>query len=102
MSHTPGPWTVPHFAKEDSGCHCGYVFDNEGEYTVCEVFFQDESDEYGQNPPIDQAKANARIIAAAPDLADVAYMVLDTATDSTPPELVAAAEAALRKAGKIK
>ena len=35
------------------------------------------------------------------DLLNVAHMVLTTATVYTPPELVKAAEAALRKAGEI-
>ena len=42
--------------------------------------------------------ANARLIAAAPDLLDVAEMVLALATIDTSPELIKAATAAIAKA----
>lgn len=40
----------------------------------------------------------ASLCVAAPDLLGVAQMVLDEATDSTPPALIAAAEAAIARA----
>lgn len=54
-----------------------------------------------RDPFTDEKKSNALLIAAAPDLADVAHMVLTTATVYTPQELVKAATEALRKAGEM-
>lgn len=50
------------------------------------------------NGRVDELNANARLIAAAPDLLDVAEMVLALATIDTPPELIKAATAAIAKA----
>lgn len=65
--HTPGPWRLPHFVSEDSGCDCGYIFANDDRMgAVASVHFHKR--ECDDNPPKDEAKANARLIAAAPDL----------------------------------
>ena len=68
--HTPGPWSVPHFAREH-GCHCGYVF--AGEYCggIAEVYVDNGkslSDGGNDCPKDAEAQANARLIAAAPAL----------------------------------
>ena len=47
---------------------------------------------------LDELNANARLMAAAPDLLDVAEMVLALATIDTSPELIKAATAAIAKA----
>lgn len=64
--HTPGPWSIPHFAGGDTfgGCECGYVYSEsqQGMGAICQVFFG------GENEPREIAEANARLIAAAPDL----------------------------------
>lgn len=87
--HTPGPWkafirgrTIAILTRETQAVIAWPGFD---------------SSSYN----LKTQKANARLIAAAPDLADVAHMVLNTATVYTPPELVQAATEALRKAGEI-
>ncbi len=65
MKHTPGPWIVNE-SQED--CLYGKVsIETEGEYFIAQV---DES--------INQA-ANARLIAAAPDLLDALQLLLDQA-----------------------
>lgn len=70
--HTPGPWSVPHFADMLGGCKCGYVFSESqrGMGSICSVVSGGENEEH------EQAIANARLIAAAPDLlaACQAYM----------------------------
>ncbi len=43
-------------------------------------------------------RANAMLMAAAPDLFEVAQLILDTATIETPPGLLAAAEVAISRA----
>lgn len=62
--HTPGPWSVPHFADENSACACSYVFSDaqRGFGAIATVQFGGENESYGT------AKANANLIAAAPDL----------------------------------
>lgn len=61
--HTPGPWSVPHFA-EAGNCQCGYVFSDSqtGMGSICTV------DWGGENETKEVASANARVIAAAPEL----------------------------------
>ncbi len=62
--HTPGPWTVPHFASFGTGCDCGHIF-AEGQHgmgSIATVCFG------GENEPRERAEANARLIAKAPDL----------------------------------
>lgn len=62
--HTPGPWMVPHFARDDVGCNCAYVFSESqvGMGSICTIDHGDE------NEPLEIAKANAHLIAAAPEL----------------------------------
>ena len=87
--HTPGPWYA--FIR---GRTIAILADGKRPVVAWPGF-----DSSGYN--LKAQKANARLISAAPDLADVAHMVLNTATVYTPPELVQAATEALRKAGEI-
>lgn len=61
---TDGPWSLPHFANEESGCSCAYVFSESqrGFGSVATVSFGGEDEDY------ETAKANAKLISAAPDL----------------------------------
>jgi hypothetical protein len=66
---TPGPWSLPHFANPDCKCKCGYVLVDGYCGAVAKVYYsQDRELEHGDNPPFDEACANANLIAAAPDL----------------------------------
>lgn len=85
-AHTPGPWTD--YGIPDGDIHGSWT---DGEYH--KPIIECDSGQYG--PHGDDRK----LILAALDLADVAHMVLTTATVYTPPELVKAATAALLKAG---
>ena len=60
--HSSGPWSVPHFADGKSVCSCAYAF-NGGGQVVAQVQWGG-SDELSK----DEAVANARLIAAAPEL----------------------------------
>lgn len=67
--HTPGPWMVPHFAVSTHPCTCSYVLG--GDYMGSIATVQHDgmnipnAEEY---PPVEEAKANAHLIASAPDL----------------------------------
>lgn len=84
MSHTPGPWGVESFALSEEIIAMGRKLVAIVQSRHCE------------SP--EEMRANAHIIAAAPDLLAVSEEVLATATVETPPRLVAMAEAALAKA----
>lgn len=74
--HTPAPWRLPHFVSEESGCDCGYIFANDDRMgAVASVHFHKR--ECDDNPPKDEAKANARLIAAAPDLLAALKTIFD-------------------------
>lgn len=68
--HSKGPWTVPHFVRPEVGCECRYVLSDAQMGAICSVHCSGEGDwkETGDNPPFEQACANAHLIAAAPDL----------------------------------
>lgn len=89
--YTPGPWRA--FIRKRAKVIA--ILSQNGDAIVAWPGF--DSSDYNISTQVH----NARLIAAAPDLADVAHMVLNTATVYTPPELVQAATAALRKAGEI-
>ena len=79
-AHTPGPWWV---YREDAGYECPGI---EAE-SVSIVVFGERLEDSGQNGvqgnTTDEAKANARLIAAAPALLKFAENMRDThATDS--------------------
>jgi hypothetical protein len=62
--HTPGPWTLC-----NDGCKCGLVFGGEGESLVAEVVGPEyRIDDLVLKPSKERQAANARLIAAAPEL----------------------------------
>lgn len=68
---TPGPWSLPHFVQPDVDCQCQYVLSNAGMGAVCTVHCSGEGDwrQTGDHPKYEEAVANARLIAAAPETA---------------------------------
>lgn len=69
--YTPGPWSVPHFARPDVNCECGYVLTDHLMGAVCTVHASGDGDDWakhGDNPKFAEACANAHLIAAAPDM----------------------------------
>lgn len=70
-THTPGPWSVPHFAEPDVNCECSYVLCDHLMGAVASVYCSGEGADWkshGDNPKFAEACANAHLIAAAPDL----------------------------------
>lgn len=85
--HTPGPWSLPHFvtAKRGAGeCRCKYVLCEKYAGAICSVHFEDEprktiQEGSGDDPPLEEAKANARLIVASPSL----MLMLQRLTEKT-------------------
>lgn len=69
MKHTKGEWLAcclhdkPHF-----------VFANDSEITICSIF---QKQDFGFNLPIEEVQANAKLIAAAPELLDAIKYYFD-------------------------
>lgn len=84
--HTPGPWWRNIDARYP-------IFSQQRHQKVAQVL-------HGGRTGVTEAEAlaNCDLIAAAPELLAVARAVLDTATDTTPPALLAAATMAVAKA----
>ena len=61
---TPGPWMERGHGR--GGCKCGQVWSKTADRCVAATFV--DTDELGMDVPDDQRRANARLIAAAPDL----------------------------------
>ena len=76
--HTPGPWMVPHFARDDVCCNCAYVFSESqvGMGSICTIDHGDE------NEPLEIAKANARLISAAPELLEALQLLIHEVDES--------------------
>lgn len=77
--HTPGPWSLPHFARPDVNCECGYVLTGDMFGAVCTVHASGEGDDWqahGDNPKFEEAVANANLISAAPDLLEACEAAL--------------------------
>ena len=70
--HTPGPWhATNHFADDAMSCNCAYVLSEGYAGSICDISVGNGlaiSDGGNDAPPRDEAAANARLIAAAPDL----------------------------------
>lgn len=70
--YTKGPWSLPHFADERSTCACSYVFSDSqrGFGAIATIQFGGENESY------ETAKANANLIAAAPDMLEALEKVI--------------------------
>jgi len=70
-THTKGPWHIPHFADDECSCNCTSVVDETHPGGICTIQI-DNGKLIGEGgnggPPLDEAKANAKLIAAAPEM----------------------------------
>jgi hypothetical protein len=98
MSHTPGPWKV--YDRGHNTLHVGTVADGWAYETVC-CLYENKADNYDTSPDyqlFENAEANAELIALLPDLLDLAEQMLAEASVEMPSDLIAAADAVIRKA----
>lgn len=111
--HTPGPWRLCHHlmsAENDASCPCGYrggIWGSDHEHMVCEMGSTAIAGQEGMEPPRYERAvelANARLIAAAPDLLAALKAVADDAVvfargeRAVSPEAFALLEAAIKRA----
>lgn len=106
MSYTKGPWKLcRHIAttEGDKECPCGYrggIWGPDGEHIICEMGCAVTPGEEGLEPPRyerPQELANARLIAAAPELLEALQDLLAADAEVRWTKL-AACEAAILKA----
>lgn len=76
-AHTPGPWSV------NTGEHCGARIDGPNGRAIAHAIQRDEHPAMGQGISQDVALANARLIAAAPDMLEALRGVIRVADRAT-------------------
>ena len=101
--HTPGPWSVPHFAQPDVGCQCTYVLSSGYFGCIATIAIANGigsvADGDNDCPPLEEARANAHLIAAAPELLEALELARGGYADAIDdPEGLAKIDAALAKA----
>jgi hypothetical protein len=74
-THTPGPWVISKVIKH--GARCYRTIRQEGKFKLAEVFAFNECATGTKEGKAEDA-ANARLIAAAPEMYDVLSELLDT------------------------
>lgn len=75
--HTPGPWFTGHLCRDDHSCACPYIYSEAqpGMGAVATV-----GAEVGEDVnTIEEAKANQRLIAAAPELLHACRLIAQNA-----------------------
>ena len=99
--HTPGPWKLGALDITPFGTGFSMGIDAESHGELALVVWQMEEDKV-DGKPSPQCEANAKLIAAAPDLLDALDLLLGKAYkqnfNDSYPEILAKAEAALAKA----
>ena len=82
--HTPGPWTLPHFADDSVDCNCLYILADGYAGAICVVNVDNGlpiSEGGNDCPPLEEAIANAYLLHAAPDLLDACRCHYDDGMD---------------------
>lgn len=73
---TKGPWSTPHLAQDHVDCNCAYVLSDGYFGSIATIQFDNGllvGSGGNDSPPIVEAKANAKLIAQAPVLVDMAH-----------------------------
>ena len=69
--HTPGPWHLGCMTREEHPCNCGTILTDGYAGGIATVYIDNGllvSEGGNACPPLEEAQANARLIAAAPDM----------------------------------
>lgn len=75
---TSGEWTVPHFVSEHPTCDCGFVLNPNYGGAIATVHFNKPEIEREDNPPLEEAIYNAKLIAHAPQMLILLQRLTDT------------------------
>jgi len=65
LNISDGEWTVPHLSQDDVKCNCAYVLCESSMGGICTVHYPEDDENWGDNPPLEEAKANGILIADA-------------------------------------
>lgn len=96
--HSHGQWTPGHLCNDSHSCNCAYILSDGYMGAVASVHWSaPDHDPEGDNPPLEEAKANQRLIAAAPELLEACKLASDY-TDSLPPKIMEVIKEAIAKA----
>lgn len=98
---TSGPWLPGHMVDDTSSCNCRYVLAESYCGAVCTVEIDNGlrvGDGGNDAPPLEEAKANAHLIAAAPELFYALVEVLQIARRNEAGPFIERADAAIAKA----
>lgn len=72
IAWTPGPWYPPHLCDDTTTCNCRSIIDGGYAGGIASVHVHNGialvSEGGNDAPPLNEAKANGRLIAAAPEL----------------------------------
>lgn len=81
--HTTAPWSLPHFANGKKGCNCRWVLSECHLGSVCTIDYSTSKDwRDGDNPPLEEAIANAKLIRTSPDLLKFVIKMADRYSNS--------------------
>jgi len=69
MKHTKGKWMLPSLADDKATGNCGFVLCEQHCGAIATVHYsKTRKIEDGGDPPLEEAKANAKLITAAPEM----------------------------------
>ena len=60
---TKGEFNLPHLAKDDCSCDCGFFFEGNSGKMIATIHKTGDNDTYSEYPTAEEAKANAEFIA---------------------------------------